>query len=435
MAKLARTNLARFMFVLFATSSSCNVLAHETMYTTLDLQFTHYDRDYTKPQNDRVQTALSAALAHSRSIANDLIQIGGALYAVKEVSSSGRIVTDILALSDNELSGFALVGEAYVKFKPSESLSFQIGRIEHKSLLLQSKTRAVASTFEGIGFDFSLNKYVQIYAHRFYRWSARASNKFAGFGTNVSEDNAIPYVEIIGLKFDNYDDKNWSANANIEYLESKNYLRKLGLVTSVERSLKASHKLELSGGIFFSRDAGELFTNGANDGLDYSTTPSDERQQHRGFGGYLALSYSQHNWSFGITRSFIDDPWLEDSFADDHGTTPLPTKTYGPELTNNNERIWKLEYTHNFAQSWARGLRSKFSWARGAGAQNSIDAELGTGTESWFELDLQYSPKVIDELQARLRYRNYESDLTGQIAGIKDDRNELRFTIAYSIDF
>jgi hypothetical protein len=410
-------------------------MANEASSSSIDLQLTYYDRNYNSAQNNRAQSALSATLAHKQSLANGRFELGGAFYAVQKIANSGRVIEDVLTISEGELSGFALIGEAHARFRPSERLSVLIGRFKHKSLLLKSKTRAATSTFEGLGFDYSPSEDANFYAHRFYRWSARASDEFSGFDTNTSNNSAIPYLTIIGAKLTNFSSKAWPVKSNIEYLESKNYLRKFGIASSIEHILLTGNTIRLSSGLFFSRDAGNLFANGANDALDYLTSSSTDRQQHRGFGGYIAFHYSQGNSTFGVTHSFFGDPWLEDSFADDHGTTPFPTKTYGPELSNKNERIWKLEYSHRHEHGWAQGLQNRLSWARGTGAQNSINAELGSGSESWLELDLRYSPKFFKKLEARMRYRIYQSELVGQIAGIKDDRSELRLTINYSSDF
>lgn len=103
----------------------------------------------------------------------------------------------------------------------------------------------------------------------------------------------------------------------------------------------------------------------------------------------------------------------------------------GPDLSNRHERIWLASYKANFNSGILNGLTSTLSIANAYGAFNTLGSVLGSGNESWSEIDLRYKLKALKKLSIRLRYRDYTSLKTGQIAGIKDDRDELRFTIDY----
>ena len=422
--------IVMLFIVVFLSNFNLSFANAAEFVNTFDSKFIHYDRRFANKNSNRTQNGLGLIFAHEAKFFNNKLNIVAAGYAAQSWQTTGLQREDVFALKNNKVSDFSLLGEANVGFKLFDSLLIRVGRQKYDSLLLSSKYRALPSSFEGLTSAWSLTNETTITTAVFDRWSRRSSSEFEGFATNVSRPNAIDYVALIGLEH-----KNQKIDLDIEYLLAKDYLQKWGVTASTNKQISNKLKLGFELGLFGSHDAGELFVNGANDALDELTGSINQQREHDGFGMYFAVNIQFDNHKLDLTRTLINDPWLEDSFADDHGTTPFPSKTFGPELTNKNESVWLVEYEYQWQEFGLNGLRSKFSYATGKGAENSLSANLGQGEESWFLIDLRYKLPVVKGLSARLRYRDYQSTVIGEVAGISSDRAETRFTVDYQYTF
>jgi len=328
-----------------------------------------------------------------------------------------------------------LLGEASLKLQPTPSFSIEFGRTQHDSLLLKSKTRLLPSTFEGVNLTWQVSKNLSLYAHRFTKWSARANSEFVRFDTELSRSGAIDKLLITGLKTNFRIFKSTSININCEYFEAKNYLRKTALRTRLKQDLANHSSVEFEAAILSSNDSGALFVNGANSRLDSRLDSSNQRLDHNGLGTYLKGTYSIGRHGFGIAVTKIGEPWLEDSFASDHGTTPFPGATFGPELTNKNETVWLTNYKFKWTSGALTGLSTKLAYARGSNIENSISSDLGTAEERWWYAELRYQPPWMKGLEARARFRDYKSDIIGEVAGVASDRHEMRLDLSYKTTF
>lgn len=415
-----------------AQSSSKNSSTDET---SLELSLSYYDRRFENNDNDRVQSGAGVVMRHVHGLVDNKFSVGAAAYGAQKLFTSGRVTEDLLPVADGALQSFALLGEAYVEYRPTKTLKLTAGRTRHRSLLLRSKTRVLASTFQGIGANWEPDKQIQVYAHRFSKWSPRARDSFESFQTNVSAPGAINHIWIAGLDVSTSLVILGDLRMQMEYLEANDYLRKAILVASIDRPFSEQLALSLEAGLASSHDAGTLFVDGANDDLDSDPFSQTQRLDHEGVGAYLALSLTTAHHRFGVTHSRFADPWLEDSFANDHGTTPFPTKTYGPELTNKNESIWMLEYQYSATSKLFQGLKTNLAVASGKHAENSVSADIGLAQESWVEFDIEYQSPRWKSLHARLRYRQYDSSIDGSVTGVKDDREEWRLNVSYRHSF
>ncbi|MBL4674194.1 MAG: OprD family outer membrane porin, partial [Arenicella sp.] len=318
--------------VLALSALGLETLAAEPSKTSLAIQASHYDRKFSNQQSNRTQTGLSVLLRHTHSVWGELLTINGAAYHVQRLAATGRAQEDLLTIDGNKIAGFSLLGEASLKLQPTPSFSIEFGRTQHDSLLLKSKTRLLPSTIEGVNLTWQVSKKLSLYAHRFTKWSARANSEFVRFDTELSRSGAIDKLLITGLKTNFRIFKSTSININCEYFEAKNYLRKTALRTRLKQDLANHSSVEFEAAILSSNDSGALFVNGANSRLDSRLDSSNQRLDHNGLGTYLKGTYSIGRHGFGIAVTKIGEPWLEDSFASDHGTTPFPGATFGPEL-------------------------------------------------------------------------------------------------------
>ncbi|MFT6408730.1 MAG: hypothetical protein ACJAQ6_002151, partial [Arenicella sp.] len=217
--------------------------------------------------------------------------------------------------------------------------------------------------------------------------------------------------------------------------EADNYLRKLGLVATFEQTTNELESIELEAAILSSNDAGSLFIEGSNSSLDSSSATQAYRQDHDGLGAYFAAHYGIKNHTLGLTVSQFGDTWIEDNFDGDHGTTPFPTRTFGPELTNKNETVWLADYKYSWKLGSLRGLSTKLAYAKGIGAENSIGRELGQARENWWYAELRYRAPWANGFETRARYRDYQSHISGEVVGVASNRSELRLDISYKLTF
>lgn len=282
---------------------------------------------------------------------------------------------------------------------------------------------------------WAISDSIKLKAVHLTKWSRRADNEFNGFNTELNSPGGLKNIRIISLSHSNN-----ISNTRLEVLLAKNYLTKLGLESELTFSVKDHLDLTVKGGAFSSHDAGGLFVAGADSTLDSPSDVNDkQRLKHNGVGGYLQLGLTKQSagleQSIQLTHSRFGDAWLEDNFAGDHGTSPFPSSTIGPELTNHHERLWLASYQANIKSGVLEGLSSKLSFTNGYGAFNSLDSEFGNANESWSEIDLKYKSKALTGFSVRARYRDYKATETGRIAGVKDNRDELRITADYEIKF
>jgi hypothetical protein len=436
MEKQMRATLWRLNLILATWALGLETVSAEQSKTGLSIQVSHYDRTFSNPQNNRTQTGLGAILRHTHSLWGKLLTINGAAYHVQKLATNGRIQEDLLTVDGNQLAGFSLLGEASLKLQPTQNFSIEVGRTQHDSLLLKSKTRLLPSTFEGVNLSWQIGKNLTLYAHRFTKWSARANSEFVRFDTELSRSGAINNLVIAGIDSNFRIFKSTSINLNSEYFEAKNYLRKTALRTRLKQNLENHRSIEFEAAILSSNDSGALFVDGANCCLDRSgLNASNQRLGHNGWGTYLEGTYRVGKHSFSIAVTKIGEPWLEDSFAGDHGTTPFPTATFGPELTNQNETVWLTDYKFSLTSGVLTGLSTKLAYASGSNIENSISSDLGTAEERWWYAELRYQSPWIKGLEARARFRDYKSNIIGEVAGVASDRNEIRLDLRYKKTF
>lgn len=388
----------------------------------------HFDRDYEKDSKDREQTALGIQLNYESPQFNDLIGVGVSGYLVEEIDHDGSLSEDILTKESNgELDGFALIGQAYVKLTPTESTSFKLGRQTHKTMLLASSgSRAVPNTFQGVSGKFAPSKGLTVYGAVYDEWSRRARDTFEGFATDNSAEGSIDYVSVFGVK---YKTKKYSVEA--EYLNSDDYLSKLGLRGSYNIPLEAS-KLKVSGGVFASYDDGSLFTIGAEKDQDDEDGTSAGND---GLGAYAQLTWIMNNLELSGAVSQFDGLWIEDNFAGDHGRNPFPTRSaVGPDLTNANETAAMLSLKYDWKDS-VPGLITTVAFGRGWDAENTADASSGTADEDWKTLDVAYKVPQVKGLKLRGVWHDYNSDKVGSVDGVKDDETDIRLYVDYVYNF
>ncbi len=404
--------------------------------TRLSVRFASFDRSFDNTARDRTQTGTGLILNHKISTIDKRFSVGLAGYAAQNWSSSGFVTEDVFKEGVNQVHGFSQLGEAYIDIKPNDDYAIKLGRFQYESLLLESKTRVLPSSFQGLHTEWKPSPTMQLYGVWINKWSRRANDQFTDFTTELDSNNKINWLAIAGVK-SKINTRYASLSLQAEVLESADFLRKAGVLITSRLIEEGDKKLELELGAFTSRDAGSLFVSGANGTLDVASEPIQQqaRLNHRGFGYFLRLLYSTGPHQLEIAQSAFDEPWLEDSFANDHGTTPFPTRTFGPELTNQDETVRLLGYRYSVKSGLLKGLSANLRHARGTGAVNSISRSLGSASEQWTLLDIRYRPPAFDKLKFRLAHRDYKSDIFGSVNGVKGDRKETRFFIDYQHQF
>lgn len=398
-------------------------------------RFVFFDREFEDPANDRTQSAFAITADWTTPQYGNWFGVGISPYFVQDINATGRITEDVLTVKEGEAQGYALVGQAYINLTPIEGLSAKIGRQTHKSMLLSSSgSRAVPNSFQGINAQFKPTKELSLYGAVYDRWSARANNEFKGFGTDQSSQGAIDYVSVIGLKY-----KRDAMTLEAEYLNANDYLSKLGLRGSYAAKLESS-SLILSAGIFGSSDSGDLFVTRAESGdLDdedvAGSVAGTTKSANDGLGAFLEAKWKKGNTQLSAAVSKFDDIWIEDNFAGDHGTNPFPTRSrVGPDLTNANETVLKLELKYDWKDS-IKGLETSIAAAQGWDAENSADASLGSADEDWRELAVSYKVPAVKGLKLSGIWHDYNSDEVGRVDGVKADETDIRIYLDYSYAF
>ncbi|MDZ7843176.1 MAG: OprD family outer membrane porin [Gammaproteobacteria bacterium] len=401
------------------------------------VRLVHFDRDFGNDANDRKQTALAFEGNYVSPRFAELVRFGLSAYVVEGISDDGAVTADVLTVDDGELDGYALLGQAYADIALGSGGSAKLGRMLHKSMFLASSgSRAVPNTFQGVSMNFKPTDAVSIYGAVFDRWSSRTSDEFDDFATDTSEEGAIDWVGVAGLR---YDSGNYALE--LEYLRSQDYLSKLGLRGSYRPDLDERYGgLKLTAGVFTSDSDGDLFVTGAEGGdLDdedaAGAVPGASDSEVNGLGGYLDLEWTRNKFTAGVTLTLIDEIWLEDNFTGDHGTSPFPTTSRaGPDLTNTGEIVLGARIGYDWSDV-IDGLSTTFRFADGRDAENSVSPALGTADEQWWEIDVRYKVSAFPGLAFRGIYHDYKSDESGSVDGVKDDDRDIRLYLDYTYKF
>ena len=400
------------------------------------LRLIHFDRDFEDDEDDRDQTGLGLELNYKSPQFWDTVGLGLSGYVVEDLNDSGAVREDILTLDDGELDGFALLGQAYLNFTPTDDFSIKLGRMKHKSIFLNSSTsRAVPNTFQGISAKFDATDKLSLHASLYDKWSRRARDNFEGFSTDQSEEGDIDYVGVIGAKYKVND--NFQLEA--EYLESKDFLNKFGVRGTYLQELSSS-SLTYTLGVFTSSDDGDLFVTGSESGdLDDEDASGSEagvtESDNDGLGGYLDVTWKKDNLKLSAAITKIDEIWLEDNFSGDHGRNPFPTRSrVGPDLTNTNETAYRLQLAYDWKE-YIVGLKTTFALGFGEDAENSVDSSLGTADEDWREVRIDYKIPALKGLKFRGIWHDYDSDETGTVDGVKQDETDIRLYLDYVYTF
>jgi hypothetical protein len=400
----------------------------------LKLRGVHFDREFDDSANDRAQTALGLQLNYESPYFGDVIGFAMSGYSINRLGSSGRVVTDILEADGS--GGFhdssGKVAQAFIKLKHGDLLDLKFGRQLHDSLLLSSSTsRAVPNTFSGGSGVIEPMSGLQVYGAIYDRWSRRAESGFEKFATDRSARGDLDYVAVAGAEY-----KSGPFALNLEYLESKDFLRKLGVVGAYTFALADKDKLTLSGGIHNSRDAGQLFVTSSENGEldDEDKYAAGTRSDNDGTGVYVDVDWRVGNVALGAAVAQFDGAWIEDNFAGDHGTNPFPTGGVLADMTNNDETVWMVRAGYNW-KDYVKGLNTTVKFKRGTGARNSHVAQLGEADEEELELDLRYQIPLLKGLNFRYRYLHYTSDKSGRVDGVLADNTDHRVYLDYTYRF
>ncbi len=400
----------------------------------LKLRGIHFDREFEDSANDRTQTGLGLQLNYESPFFADVIGFGLSGYSVNRLGSSGRVVSDVLEADGH--GGFrdssGKVAQAFVKLKHRDLLELKFGRQLHTSLLLSSSTsRAVPNTFSGGSGAITPLKGLKLYGAVYDRWSRRAESGFEKFATDRSARGDLDYVGLVGAEY-----KSGPFALKLEYLESKDFLTKLGVVGAYTFALADKDKLTLSAGVHNSRDAGGLFVTSSENGEldDEDKYAAGARSDNDGTGVYVDVDWRVGNVALGAAVARFDGAWIEDNFAGDHGTNPFPTGGVLADMTNNDETVWMVRAGYDW-KDYVQGLNTTVKYKRGSGAKNSHVAQLGEADEDELELDVRYQIPLVKGLNFRYRYLHYTSDKTGRVDGVLADNTDHRVYLDYTYRF
>lgn len=394
------------------------------------------------------QSALGVQINYESPYWASFIGVDASLYGVAKLSDSGTPTTNLLEVGNNGQlkNAYFTAGQALVKLKYQNVAELKIGRQLQNSLLLKSTdTRAVPDTYSGASASVSPLDGLTIYGAIYDQWRARSTGQFEKFKTEATAagvPNAIDYIGIFGASY-----RNGPLLLTAEYLNSKNYLSKFGLVGAYTIPLD-KNSLKLSGGVFTSRDAGSLFVCSAEKELDCTGT---SRISNDGMGVYVDGEWKVSNFTFGAAVAKFDGFWIEDNYAadaarigslnQDHGSNPFPTSAaLGPDLSNRDELVGSVRLAYDF-KNYIPGLKAGFKYARGTGAKSSNKENSALGSENYREFNLQYAIPFVKNLSARYVYMNYDSHIengstTATIKGMpRQDWEQHRFFIDYSYQF
>ncbi|BAL24228.1 OprD family outer membrane porin [Azoarcus sp. KH32C] len=364
------------------------------------------------------QSALGLQLNYRSPYFGNVIGADASLYGVTRIGSSGVPTTNLVEVGNNGQlrDSYATLAQAYVKLKYDDFAQARVGRQLQESLLLKSSsTRTVPDTYSGVSASVKPMSGLDVYGAVYDRWRARSTDEFVKFRTESTAagvDHDIDYVGVLGASY-----SAGPASVTAEYLNSKSYLSKFGLVGAYKIPLD-KNSLKLSAGLFTSRDAGHLFVCGAERELDCKGTG---RIDNDGMGVYLDADWKVSNFTLGVAVAKFDGFWIEDNFAvdasrtgkltQDHGTNPFPTSAgLGPDLTNDGETVGSVRIAYDW-KDYVPGLKTAFKYSRGTGAKRSnIDSDA-RGSENYREFDVQYALPFVKNLSVRYMYMNYDSNI------------------------
>lgn len=397
------------------------------------VRFVYLDRDFGNDANDRTQTALGFEGNYLSPRFADFVAVGLSAYVAGKIDADGAVVEDLLTVNDGELDGFALLGQSFLDLALGDAGSVKGGRTLQKSMFLASSgARALPDTYQGANIQFGPGEGFSIYGMVYDKWSRRARDDFESFATDVSAEGDIDWVGIAGLRY-----ASDVFSAELEYLRSDDYLGKLGLRGSYLPDIGSDNgKLKLTGGVFTSKNDGDLFVVGAAGKLDDEDLPGSVAgvtpSENDGLGGYVDVEWRKAGFTVGATLTLIDEIWLESNFTGDHGTNPFPTAAAvsGADLTNTGETVWGGRIGYDWP-GIVEGLSTTLQFVDGSGAENTVSPALGTADERWWQIDVRYKVPVVSGLSLHAIYHDYTADETGSVDGVGDDDRDIRLYVDY----
>ena len=399
------------------------------------------------PSNNKsLQNALGMQLNYKSAYIADMVGFDASGYAVAGLGTSGPQKANLLEVDNNsQLRGsYATLGQAYVKIKKDDLFNVRIGRQLSNTLFLKSTaTRAVPDTYSGVAAELVPLAGLSIYGAYFDQWRARSTGDFEKFRTERTtpgSPNSIDYLSVAGASY-----THGPISANVEYLNAKNYLTKMGVVAAYTIPLD-KNSLKLSGGVFTAHDAGSLFVCGAESEFDCS--PAGARLSNDSTAYYLDADWKLGNLTLGGAIAKFNGVWIEDNFAvnssktgsltSDHGTNPFPTSaSLGPDLANNGERVWSVRVTYDW-KDFVSGLKTAYKYAEGAGGKKSHIVDSTTSSEHYQEVNVDYALPFIKNLSIKYVYLDYQSSINGSgtIKGIpRTDWEQHRVYLDYAYRF
>ena len=394
------------------------------------------------------QSALGVQLNYKSPYFADIIGADVSLYGVTKIDDSGTPTSNLLDIGNNGRVNHAYLtaGQALIKLKYEKLAELKLGRQLHNSLLLRSTaTRAVPDTYQGASGSLQPLAGLTIYGAVYDQWRARSTGHFEKFRTEATAAGVPHNIDYIGILGATYAKGPFSITA--EFLNSKDYLKKYGLVGAYTIPLD-KNSLKLSGGILTSSDAGSLFVCSAERELDCTGT---KRIDNDGRGIYVDGEWKVSNFTVGAAIAKFDGNWIEDNFAvdatrtgsltQDHGTSPFPTSAgIGPDLTNRDELVGSVRLGYDF-KDFVPGLKASYKYSRGSGAKSSNLKNNAEGKEHYREFNLQYALPFLKNLNLRYSYLNYDSNVDNfatskTIKGMsRQDWDQHRFYVDYSYQF
>lgn len=398
--------------------------------------------------NEYDQTALGMQVNYQSPFWGGVVGVDTSAYGVVKLGESGTPTTNLLEVANNGQlqNSYATLGQALIKLKYQDTAQIKLGRQLQDSLLLKSTyTRAVPDTYSGVSGFIKPIPEVNIYGAMYDQWRSRSTGEFEKFRTEATAagvPNMIDYVAILGAGYNK-----GPISVTAEYLNSKNYLSKFGLVGAYTIPLSFS-SLKLSSGLHSSKDAGPLFVCSAEKEMDCTGTG---RIQNSGRGIYVDAEWAVNGLTLGVAVAKFDGFWIEDNFAtnsqkvgsltQDHGTNPFPTgASLGPDLSNNGETVKSIRFAYDW-KSFVSGLKTSFKYSSGSGARSSNLSNNAEGAEHYRELGVFYALPFVKNLAVRYAYFNYDSSVkegstSATIKGMpRQDWDQHRFYIDYNYQF
>lgn len=397
---------------------------------------------------DYEQSALGLQLNYRSPYWGNFIGADASVYGVVKLHDSGTPTTNLLEVgNDGQVKDtYVTLAQALLKLKYEGIAEAKLGRQLQNSLLLKSTaTRAVPDTYSGLSAIVKPLQGLAIYGALYDRWRPRSTDEFKRFRTESTAAGVPHDIDYVGILGGSYTAGRWSATA--EYLKSKDYLSKFGLVGAYTIPLDKD-SLKLSAGLFTSRDAGKLFVCGAERELDCTGTG---RISNDGKGIYLDADWKVGNFTLGAAVAKFNGFWIEDNFAvdadrrgslaQDHGTNPFPTAAgLGPDFANNDEKVGSVRIGYDW-KNYIPGLKMAFKYSRGTDAKRSNLASDARGTEHYREFAVQYALPFLKDLSVRYVYMNYDSHIEGgtnrpTIRGMpRSDWEQHRLYVDYAYKF